>query len=380
MEEELRRVKKLESLGVLAGGIAHDFNNILTVLMGNISLVRRLVGEDDPIHVMMTDAEKATLRARRLTHQLLTFAKGGEPVKETANIAEVVRESAEFILQGTAAACCYDLPNDLWLVDIDRGQIGQVVQNIVLNASQAMPGGGGITISGRTIELPDNSPLPLKAGRYVRITVRDTGIGIPDLQLEKIFDPYFTTKQQGSGLGLAITQSIIRKHSGHVEASSVLGEGTAFSVFLPASRTDVTDLTPPPTDQAAAHEGRILVMDDEAVVRKTSVAMLNHLGYEAEEASDGGDVLRRVQAAAAAGAPFDAVIMDLTVPGGIGGVETVRHLRQAGVTARLVASSGYCNDPVMAAFHEYGFDGAVPKPYVVEEMADALRRVLRGKK
>ncbi|OGQ99715.1 MAG: hypothetical protein A2505_03770 [Deltaproteobacteria bacterium RIFOXYD12_FULL_55_16] len=376
MEAEIQKIEKLESVGVLAGGIAHDFNNILTVVMGNLSLALRLTNPDDQRYDLLASAGKAADRARKLTGQLLSFAKGGEPVREAAAIDEVIRESAAFILHGSSCSYSLEYPDDLWQISFDRGQISQVIQNLVLNASQAMPAGGAIRINCRNREIGPDSALPLPAGRYLSICVRDSGTGIPADRLGRIFDPYFTTKEAGSGLGLAITHSIVKKHGGHIKAASILGEGASFTMFLPVDQEEPKTKAAVQSGLEGQASGRILIMDDEEVVRKTCSAILDYLGYQAAEAADGREAIALYRAALETAAPFAAVIMDLTIPNGMGGIEAALELRQADPQAILLASSGYSHDQAMADCHAYGFNGAIGKPYQVNELASALRLAL----
>lgn len=376
MQEEMIKAKKLESVGVLAGGIAHDFNNILTAIMGNISLAHHQALEGSEIMSLLASAEKAAIRAKGLTQQLLTFAKGGDPVTETASIAEVIRESAGFVLHGSNVACHFAIPDDLWLVRVDKGQMSQVIQNIVMNAQNAMPEGGTVSISCGNREVSPEDHLPLTPGRYVTIDIKDSGTGIPPANLERIFDPYFTTRELGQGLGLAITRAIVVKHDGHIVVESREGVGSTFTIFLPASNSvpglNMTeDLVPPATGK-----GRILVMDDEGVVREVAERMLTYLGYEVSLAGSGEEMLELYGRAAAEGRSFAAVVLDLTIPGGMGGREAIRRLLGIDPGARAVVASGYFNDPVMADYAEYGFQGAVAKPFKFGELASVIQKVL----
>jgi len=376
-EQELLKVKKLESIGVLAGGIAHDFNNILAAILGNLSLALFSPTLEEKTRRLLAEAEKASLRAKDLTQQLLTFAKGGDPVKETASLASVIRDSANFVLHGDAVVCEYRIPDDLWLVDIDRGQISQVIQNIVLNASHAMPGGGTIRIVCANLPSLRGERLPfLRDGRFVKISIQDTGIGMAPKVLEKIFDPYFTTKHEGSGLGLAITQSIIGKHQGHVRAESQPGAGSTFHIYLPASaRAQISEPESPdvPTPGTTA---RILIMDDDEMVRDIAREMLVHLGHLVVLAADGEAAIARYRKAMDAEGPFDLVLMDLTIPGGMGGKEAVQGILALHPQARVIVSSGYSNDPVMAKFREHGFCAAIVKPYKLDELAHLIETQL----
>jgi PAS domain S-box-containing protein len=376
VEAELQKALRLESLGVLAGGIAHDFNNILTVILGNASLARLALDPASPAAQQLASAERAVLMAKGLTDQLLVFAKGGAPVKAPASLGDLIRESAGFGVRGSSTRCEFDLPADLWPASVDANQVGRVLSNLALNGAQAMPTGGVLHVAAENLVLASPSPLPIPPGRYVLIRIRDHGTGILPEHLSRIFDPFFTTKQQGSGLGLAIAYSIVKRHGGHLSVESRLGRGTTFFVHLPASDHAPSPALPvhrlPPRG-----EGRVLVMDDEEEVRKVAASMLRTLGYEPESAADGAEAARLFQAARAAGRPFDAAILDLTIPGGVGGRETIRELLRLDPGARALASSGYSNDPVMSDPAAFGFKGSVLKPYTVAEMGAALARLLK---
>jgi len=377
MERELLRAQKLESLGVLAGGIAHDFNNILTGIVGNISLARMRAqrGEDFSRHLGV--AEQAAWRAQELTQQLLTFSRGGAPIRKTLSIAETIRESAEFVLGGANVRCEFAIPDDLWPVEADEGQISQVINNLVINADQAMPQGGIIRICAENVVCEATSELPLEPGRYIRISIRDRGIGIPEEHIHKVLDPYFTTKQQGSGLGLATAHSIIAGHDGYITLESELGVGTTVYIYLPASEKEV------PAAKALGGKpivgkGKILVMDDEEAIRMVASAMLAQLGYEVESAKTGSEAIELYKTAKEAGQPFDALIMDLTIPGSMGGQEALSKLLDIDPEVKAIVSSGYSNDPVMSNYRDCGFHGVVPKPYRMEELSKAVHRVIMG--
>ncbi|MFA7348644.1 MAG: PAS domain S-box protein [Desulfurivibrionaceae bacterium] len=378
IDEERLRTQKLESLGVLAGGIAHDFNNLLTGILGNLSLAKANLPETGVVAERLAETEKATLRARDLTQQLLTFAKGGAPVKTEASLAGLIQDAAGFAVRGTKAVCEYDFAEDLWLAEVDRGQLGQVLQNLVINAVHAMPEGGTIRLAARNLTVGKDE-LSLAPGGYVLITVRDHGLGIPPEHLAKIFDPYFSTKQNGSGLGLAVVYSVIASHAGHVTVESEPGKGTLFSIYLPSAGK--SPLAEKPARIAALPtkgQGKVLVMDDEELIRNVSTAMLRQLGYEAHAANDGEEAITRYLQAQKEGCPFDLVIMDLTVPGGMGGKEAITHLRQIDPRVKAVVSSGYANDPIMASFGEYGFCGVAPKPFSLQELSELLQMILTG--
>ena len=373
----MSKTRKLESLGVLAGGIAHDFNNILAAILGNLDLALLDDQVGQKTRRLLNEALKASHRARGLTRQLLTFAKGGQPIKETASLAEIVKDSADFVLRGDKVACEYSFPENLWLVDIDKSQISQVVQNIILNASQAMPDGGTIKVSCKNINLGTAiDPTLKRPGDYVRVRIEDTGIGIPADLLQKIFDPYFTTRKQGSGLGLAITHSIISKHDGRILTDSTPGKGTTFIIDLPASAQaplpDGQQVDTRPRTKSA----RILVMDDEEQVLAITRAMLEELGHEVLVASEGLEAVRIFREEMEKGTPPDIVIMDLTIPGGMGGKDAVKKILDINPRTRAIVSSGYSHDPVMANFPDFGFSAALVKPSQLEELEQVIARAL----
>lgn len=379
-EEETReKVVRLESLGVLAGGIAHDFNNLLTAILGNISLSKMSVHPQARMYRLLSEAEKASLRAKDLSKQLLTFSKGGEPVKKATSVEELVRESAEFVLRGSGVRCEHNVAPELWRAYIDAGQIAQVVQNIVLNAAQAMPGGGRVYVTCENVCLDEACAPPLKAGRYVKLLIKDEGGGIPAENLPRIFDPYFTTKEKGSGLGLATAFSIVKKHGGHIDARSETGAGTTFAIFLPTSEeipcggaeTDGGKVLP-------VGKGKILVMDDEAPIRMLLNGMLEFLGYEATFACDGAEALELYGTAMKNKEPFHCVLLDLTVPGGMGGKETMMKLLEMDARVNAVVSSGYSDDPVMAQYEKYGFKAVIQKPYDMKKMGEVLNDIIHG--
>ena len=379
VEEERLRATKLESVGLLAGGIAHDFNNILTAVFANIGLAKMITAKNASANQSVVErlsaAEKACLRARDLTKQLLTFAKGGAPVKSTTSIASIISDTVEFALRGSSVRCHMQIPDHLWTVVVDEGQISQVLQNLVINAEQAMPEGGEITVNVENIEIPTPSDLPLKHGNYVRVMVTDQGIGIPLDHLSKIFDPYFTTKQRGSGLGLATTYSIIKRHEGHISVSSSLGKGASFTLYLPASSMKEAIQEDTPHDLIRGH-GRILVMDDEEEIQEILGEMLQHLGFEVDFASEGEKALGQYTCAFEQGAPYVTTILDLTIPGGMGGKETLRRIKALHPEAVVIVSSGYSNDPVLARFQQFGFSGVIAKPYNLLDLSKVLSQII----
>jgi len=378
IEVELQKTEKLESVGLLAGGIAHDFNNILTAILGNISLGKLYSEPESNVYSVLGEAEKATLQAKDLTQQLLTFSKGGAPVKETTSIYDIIKDSAGFVLSGSSIHCEYNFPEDIWSVEVDTAQFSQVIQNLIINAEQAMPDGKKINVKMENINLQKDLPHNLKPGNYVKIVISDCGIGIPEEHVDKIFDPYFTTKQKGSGLGLATSYSIIRRHDGHIQIKSEIGKGTDVEIYVPAVETKVVSKNTK-SDIIENGDGRILVMDDEEMVREVSVQFLTHLGYEAEAVPDGESALKLYRQALNNDTPFHLVIMDLTIPGGMGGKEAIEKLKQFDPNVKAIVSSGYSNDPVLANFKQFGFEAVLTKPYKIETLSSTIADVINGK-
>lgn len=377
LEQEVLEVQKLESIGLLAGGIAHDFNNILTAVLGNLSEARLNMPHGAPYADRLGDAEAAALRARDLTQQLLTFSKGGAPVKQTASVADLLTETAKFILSGSNVKCEFSIPPDTWPVECDTGQISQVIQNLLINAEEAMPGGGVIRVAVTNTVVKRTTDAALAPGRYVAIRIADEGIGIPSEHLQRIFDPYFTTKQRGSGLGLAVAFAVVRRHGGHISVESSLSVGTTFLIHLPASDA-ASARTRPETKRIAAGSGRILIMDDEDAIRDFVARALEKFGYSVDAAAEGREALERYVAARNAGDPYRAVILDLTVPGGMGGKELIRLLHEVDPAVRAIVSSGYSTDPIIAEFISYGFCGFIVKPYRIEELVSAVHDAVSG--
>ncbi len=379
MEEEIIKAQKLESIGILAGGIAHDFNNILTAILSNISIARIYLGKDDRVLERLVEAEKASMRAKDLTQQLLTFSKGGTPIKKTMSIVELVKDSARFALRGSNVTCEFLIPDDLRPVEVDEGQMSQVISNIVINASQAMPEGGTIRIKAENVDIRADASLPLNGGGYIKIDIEDSGVGIPREHLRKIFDPYFTTKQRGSGLGLAVTYSIIRNHDGHISVESCYGKGTVFHIYLPASDKEVA-AGEEAEEVPVSGKGRILLMDDEEMILDVASQSLRLFGYEVVCARDGSEAVRLYKEAKEEGEGFDAVIFDLIVPGGMGGKEALGELIKTDPDIRAIVSSGYSNDPIMANYRKDGFVDVVTKPYKIDKLISVLNRVVSGRR
>lgn len=377
LEQELLRSQKLEAIGTLAGGIAHDFNNLLQGIFGYISLAKMTIADKQRTQAMLEQAEQALHMSVNLTTQLLTFAKGGKPVKTTVHLQPLIENAARFALSGSRADYSIRSDHDLWAAEVDKGQFGQVIQNIVLNAEQAMPDGGTIEITARNVRAPKKELPSLPKGRYVEIAVRDTGIGIPANYLRKIFDPYFTTKEKGSGLGLATSYSIIKNHGGLIEVVSAPGTGTTFFIYLPAIEAE-REVDEVRSVSACIRNAKILIMDDEELVRNTACALIRSLGHEADVAVDGESAVSKYQAARESGSPFDIVILDLTVRGGMGGREAIERLRVIDPGVRAVVSSGYSDNDVIAAYQKYGFMACLAKPYDVENLRKTLNTLLRN--
>ncbi|WP_020677637.1 PocR ligand-binding domain-containing protein [Geopsychrobacter electrodiphilus] len=378
-EEERKTIEKLNTVGTLAGGIAHDFNNILAGLYGNISLAKIKLVKDHPAFRFLDAAEKSMRRATLLTNQLLTFAKGGAPVVESVNLGELIEEVVQFNLSGSNVKPVISLAENLWLAQADLGQLQQVFGNLTINAAQAMPEGGYLWIEVENTEVAESNIQSLAQGRYIRIRVKDNGTGIAPEHLNRIFDPYFTTKQTGSGLGLATIYSIIHQHGGHVSVDSRLGKGTTFTLYLPASElTELPQKEPKVVLEAPEHTARILVMDDEEMIRTSISAMLEELNFTVETAVEGQQALDTYQHAMTVGTPFDLVILDLTIPGGLGGKDTAAKLLQIDPAVQMVVSSGYADDPIMANFSAYGFKGVLVKPYHLDKLSEVISQALRS--
>jgi PAS domain S-box-containing protein len=392
MEKELIKVQKLESVGVLAGGIAHDFNNYLQTILGYITLTEMHTNLDVETHKNLKNARKAIFQSTDLTRQLLTFSKGGEPVKETISISELIKNYVKLALSGSNVKRELCIPDNLWEVDADKGQLGQVFNNIIINACQAMSDGGNIKVCAENINVVERETSLLKKGEYVKITVCDNGKGISQEYLQKIFDPYFTTKQKGSGLGLATAYSIIKKHDGDIIVESTIGVGTTFSICLPASQKEIpkefvlkeidefddTSIEEKKGEKEGntASKGKVLIMDDEYAIRDTLCKQLRVLKYDVEAVEEGSVAIRLYKKAGESGKPFDVVITDLTISGGMGGKETIKRLLEIDPEVKAVVMSGYANNPIMANYKDYGFKSVLTKPYKIHELDEILRRVI----
>jgi PAS domain S-box-containing protein len=376
MEREAMRARNLESLGILAGGIAHDFNNFLAGMIGNIELARMDLPAETAVWGTLAKAESAARRAQGLARQLLAFARGGAPVRRVTSLGDLLKETTEFALRGSSVRSEVAIAPDLAPVDADEGQINQVVHNLLLNARQAMPGGGTIEVRASNVEIPPGHGT-LAPGRYVHVSVADDGPGIPEDALSRLFTPYFTTKKEGTGLGLAISYGIVRKHDGLLSVESEIGRGTTFHVHLPAS-TAAPARGPELVATPKEVRGRVLVMDDDPAVLDLLTRMLDRLGYEADFVRDGEEAVRAHARARREERPYDVTILDLTVPGAPGGKDAVKRILAADPKAKVVVTSGYTDDPVMADYVRYGFKAALPKPFTRNDLSTVLRDARLG--
>jgi PAS domain S-box-containing protein len=376
VEQQLQTAQKLEALGILAGGIAHDFNNLLTGVFGYIDLAHRRCDDPPKARDSLSKALSVLQKTRGLTGQLLTFSRAGQPVTAPIALPELLRNSVRFALSGSNVDCKEEIPDDLWACQGDEQQIDQVIDNLLLNARQSMPQGGTIHLRAENLVVPGDVAIPVKDGRYIRLTIRDEGMGISPELRARIFEPFFTTKPSGSGLGLTTTYSIVHKHGGHIDVDSAPGAGTTFSVYLPAS-TQTARADRPATAEAISGRGRILLLDDEEYVRDVAREALGELGYTVEVVSSGEEAVAVYRKAHDSSQPFDAVILDLTIPGGMGGMAVLSRLRAMDPSVRAVASSGYSGDPVMANPDAYGFLARLTKPYTAAELGDVLAHIMQ---
>jgi PAS domain S-box-containing protein len=378
VEKERLNSSKLESLGLLAGGIAHDFNNILAGLFGNLELAKLKLAPDHAAYQHVKTANLAMDRATALANQLLTFAKGGDPLFEIVNVTEIVQDSIELTLSGSNVKPILKLQQDLWMLNADKGQLSQVITNLLINANHAMPRGGILTIEAINIKEVTNHVSPNIPGEFVCLKIIDEGVGISEEQKKYIFDPYFTTKSSGNGLGLATAHSIIAKHNGYISVESELDKGTTFSIYLPADSDaqSSNNVMLNNTKKIMQKSGKILVMDDEEMILDISVTMLEHLGYAVETAIDGKQTIEKYIDADKCGKPFDVVVVDLTIPGGEGGEDVIKELLKINPLVKTIVSSGYSNSQVMSNYSEYGFKGRLVKPFLMEDLGNELFRIL----
>ncbi|MDM8536690.1 response regulator [Desulfobacterales bacterium HSG17] len=380
--EEFLKARKLEAVGILAGGIAHDFNNLLSVIMGNINLAQMKAEPETSFARWLDEAEKAAIRAKNLTQKFTLFSSGGKLVKKVTSLKNIIENAMSLAISGSNARCEYDIPADIWKVEIDSEQMNQVINNIAINAVSAMPKGGTIYAKAENIEFSENNSgnwLSIPDGQYVKITMYDHGTGISRKNLHAIFDPYFSTKKKGSrkgmGFGLPISHSIIKKHEGYIHVDSELGKGTTVYIYLPASTLDIPSQPPKKTGSLLSNK-RILVMDDEEMIRDIVSQMVEYLGYNIGAACNGEQAINMYTQAIDAHCPFDAVILDLTVPGGLGGKETLKRLSKIDPGIRAIVSSGYSSDEIIANYKKEGFKGRIAKPYQIKELERVLKEVL----
>ena len=382
-ERQMARLEKLESLGILAGGIAHDFNNLLGGIFGSIELAKFKSSPDHAVYPYLEMAHKELRRAIALTKQLLAFSKGGEPILESVDIKSVIQEVTKFHLSGSRIKAHFDIQEKLWNVNVDKGQISQVISNLIINAMQAMPDGGNLYIKLENIQFnKKKSNIPLK-GDFVKITIRDEGIGIPEKHLDKIFDPYFSTKQTGSGLGLSIVYGIIEKHKGYITVDSKLGAGTIFHIYLPASGEASSKPKRIEVPKQLDNNGqlkRALIMDDEESIRHILGDMLKLCGYQVDLATNGKETIEKYRLAKEKGKPFDVVIMDLTIPGEMGGKEAIKEILMIDPKAKVIVMSGYSDDPILAQYTKYGFKGRLIKPFTIEDLQRELDKIKKFEK
>ena len=376
MEEELLKNKKIEAIAVLAGGIAHDFNNILTGIFGNIDIARRKIDKNNDAQSFLETSLQSLERATNLTKQLLTFAKGGDPIFELIDLREIIEDVVEFILSGSNVIADIDISDDLYNIEADKGQISQVISNLIINAKQAMPDGGDIFI--RVFNIKEINKINKNlSGKYIAIEIEDQGHGIEKNMLDKIFDPYFTTKEQGTGLGLAVVHSIVRKHKGFIKVESKINHGTIFKIYLPG----ILKINKK-KNQKKSHfidkklKGNVLIMDDEDVVRDVAKEMLLEMGLNVDTAIDGEEAIEKFILAKERKKDYDIIIMDLTVPGGIGGQEASKEILKIDKKAKIVVSSGYSNDPVMSDYKKYGFSARIVKPFYFDVLKEIITELL----
>lgn len=377
LEDQMLRNQKLEAVGLLAGGIAHDFNNLLQGVFGSITLAKMYCVENGKAYLMLEEAERALNLSIDLARQLMTFSKGGKPVMRPLMLTPLVEFATKFALSGSNVT--YNLSSEsseLWPVEADECQISQVIQNIVLNAKEAMPGGGAINIRIQNVAAGRRKPGMLKKGNYVMVSFEDMGSGIPKEALSRIFDPYFSTKDKGTGLGLATSYLIVKRHGGLLDVSSLPGKGTTFHLYLPASDCRPRAVSSPEGKGLQTGKGRVLVMDDEEIVRNIMRSMLEALGYTVEVSEDGRQAVEMYRRALQDGAPYQAVILDLTIRAGMGGGETIKRLKEIDPEVRAVVSSGYKEDPLVTDYEQYGFKDVLSKPFELEALSRTMSRLL----
>ncbi|MEW6527251.1 MAG: PAS domain S-box protein [Spirochaetota bacterium] len=375
IEDHIARTSKLESVGLLAAGIAHDFNNILTSVVGNLSIIKNKIHESSELYQHINDAEKASFKAKELTQQLLTFAKGGAPVKKVTSLSAMFKDIVTFVLRGSGVEFQFIIDDNLYNVEVDEGQISQVIQNIVINAREAMNDHGLLKIYARNVT--DEDPIKAIIGKdnYIRISIEDNGPGIPNENIEKIFDPYYTTKPHGTGLGLTVVYSIIKQHGGYIFVDSQPGKGTRFDIYLRATEKNVAVIDDKSNEISVIGKGKVLVLEDDENIQFILRTMLEELGYEVDIACDGDEAYQKYLMAKELQQKYSFAIMDLTIPGKKGGKDTISQIRKLDNEFKVIVSSGYSNDPVMSNYKDYGFDGILPKPYRFEELKQIIAAI-----
>jgi len=374
MEQHLQHAQKMDAISTLAGGIAHDFNNMLSVITGNISNALSDLSSDHELFDLLSETYEGSRKAAFLTQQLLTFSKGGAPIKQVANINQLIQESANFVISGAKTRLKFELEPQLLLAEIDVGQFNQVVGNLVINANQAMSQGGTIRIKTENYLFEDKNKFALSSGQYIKISVRDQGIGIPENQIQHVFEPFYSTKEKGHGLGLAISYAIIKKHGGHMSVKSTYGDGATFNIYLPATNKKSAERINKKSESYHG-QGHILILDDQMAILKMVAKMLKTMGYESTCTTDGIQTIDAYKKAFHSGKAYDLVILDLTIPGGMGGAKTITELVKIDPNVKAVVSSGYANDSIMANYQKFGFWGVVPKPYSKSQLAELLSRL-----
>lgn len=378
IESDLLNTKKLESIGVLAGGIAHDFNNLLLVILGNLNMAQLKLSEEDPVFRHFEEAEKACIRAKDLTQKFITFSSGGSNLKSSIQIVDLVENAVGIILSGSNVIGKFRMPRDLWKVDVDEDQMRQALAGIIVNAKEAMPGGGCLHVSAENIEIADSTPHAPE-GKYVKMVFQDEGVGISNEYIDRIFDPYFSTKSRdvskGTGFGLAIAHSVIKGHNGQIKVDSFAGKGTTVTILIPAS-IQAPALSHAAPAHISAGKKRVLIMDDEEMLCDLLKSMLNHLGFEAGVALNGEQALEMYSEALEQGRDWDVLILDLTVKGGMGGKETLQKLLYLNPSVRAIVSSGHSADPIMSEYWNHGFRGMLSKPFALDQLRTTLQRVL----
>lgn len=379
MEDKVLRAQRIESIGAIASGIAHDFNNILTVILGNTNLAMLFAkaGNAEKALETLAKIEKATVRSSNLTQQLISFSKSGSSVTGILSASKLVKDTIEFAIKGTNIGCEFFIPDDLWYIDVDETQLNQVLNNMVINASHAMPEGGSIKVEAQNIStIPKELLSSLSQGKYIQISITDYGVGIKREHLTNIFNAYFTTKANGNGLGLSTSYTIIKKHNGLITVMSELGKGTTFHIYLPASFNNIPIKNEEDVTSSLKGDGKILIMDDDDEIRDVGSRTLGYIGYNVESVKDGVEAIEMYKRSIAEGKPFDVVIMDLKVHGGMGGKEAVEKLHEIAPEAKTVASGGFPNDPIIVNYQEYGFNGAMCKPFEFKELNKLLQKII----